>query len=137
MLKHHTHLFTYGSLMFEPVWNWVAKQSYQSSEETICGYARYKVIGEEYPAVIATPTKTSNQLQGRVYWSVDSEDLDRLDQFEGVEYERITTQTLNGHEVALYVFLPTHKISYEPWDPIWFEQTGMSIFLKRYPGFTG
>jgi gamma-glutamylcyclotransferase (GGCT)/AIG2-like uncharacterized protein YtfP len=123
--------------MFEPVWSRVAKQRYQSTEETICGYARYKVLGEEYPAVIATPAEISNRLQGRVYWSVDSQDMERLDLFEGAEYERVTTKTVSGHNVALYVFLATHKVSEQPWDPIWFEQTGMSIFLKRYPGFTG
>jgi gamma-glutamylcyclotransferase (GGCT)/AIG2-like uncharacterized protein YtfP len=135
MSKHPTHLFTYGSLMFAPVLERVAKRHYRSSAEVIHGYARYKVSGEEYPAVVATPDDPNHTLHGRVYWEVDAEDLARLDRFEGGDYARISTVTASGHPVALYVFLAREKMSQESWDPTWFEQIGMKQFLTRYPGF--
>jgi gamma-glutamylcyclotransferase (GGCT)/AIG2-like uncharacterized protein YtfP len=135
MSKHHTHLFTYGSLMFAPVWSRVAKRLYRNSEETIQGFARYQVIGEEYPAVIPEPTRPQLQLSGRVYWDVDANDLASLDRFEGEDYERINTLTVTGETVALYVYLRAEKICERGWDPQWFVDVGMPRFLARYPGF--
>jgi gamma-glutamylcyclotransferase (GGCT)/AIG2-like uncharacterized protein YtfP len=135
MSKHHTHLFTYGSLMFAPVWTRVATKPYHNSSEVIQGFARYKVSGEEYPAALAKPDEPSSRLVGRVYWNVDLVDLERLDQFEGSDYERISTQTVSGHTVALYIYLRPALVSKEAWDPAHFENVGMGKFLARYPGF--
>lgn len=134
MLNRRINLFTYGSLMFSPVWGRVAKHQYVTSDETIVGYVRRCIRGEEYPAVIAS-IDSSSALQGKVYWDITDEDLARLDRFEGNEYERIITRTTRGDEVALYLFLNKEKIADEPWDPGAFEQTGMRRFLERYPGF--
>ena len=121
--------------MFAPVWTRVAKRLYRNTDEVIQGYARFKVSGEEYPAAVATPDHPSSRLQGRVYWDIDSEDMRRLDQFEGADYSRVNIKTERGHEVALYVYRSTQRMSQEPWDPVWFERTGMTSFLTRYPGF--
>ena len=45
------HVFTYGSLMFDAVWNLVVKGEYEKSTATLANYIRRAVINEEYPAV--------------------------------------------------------------------------------------
>jgi gamma-glutamylcyclotransferase (GGCT)/AIG2-like uncharacterized protein YtfP len=135
MSKRDTHLFTYGSLMFAPVWRKVAKPHYRTSEETIRGYVRYTVAGEHYPAVIGTPHLPLSTLTGRVYWDIDAEDIARLDRFEGDDYKRVSVQTVSGQTVSLYLFIASERLSMKPWDPKAFEENGMKPFLERYAGF--
>lgn len=120
--------------MFEPVWQRVAKGRYPSSLETIEGFVRRGVRGEEYPAVIRSNDPRA-VLEGRVYRDVQDEDLRRLDAFEGEDYRRISTVTQTGETVALYLYCHPQRMTDEPWDPDWFRSTGMAAFLQRYPGF--
>lgn len=129
-----THLFTYGSLMFEPVWQRVTKGQYTSGIETIEGFVRRGVQGEEYPAVIRSQDPKA-VLSGRVYRNIQDDDLKRLDAFEGEGYERITTVTTKGDSVALYLYRHPQRMTAAQWDPEWFRTTGMEAFLRRYPGF--
>ena len=140
-MKKLTNLFTYGSLMFAPVWGRVVKGTYASSEEELEGFARYQVLGEEYPAVLrstdvlSTSAPPSSLLTGRVYWNIDEQDQARLDAFDGSDYERIKVTTRSQKQVDLYLYRHPQRLSQTAWDPVWFERQGMTEFLKRYPGF--
>ena len=74
-------VFTYGSLMFDPVWSRVVAGSYERCEAILQGYDRKAVRGETYPVLM--PSSALSQVQGVVYCNVSSADLARLDHFEG------------------------------------------------------
>lgn len=133
-MQKQTHLFTYGSLMFAPVWERVVRGRYASSVETVKGFVRRGVTGEEYPAVIRSEAPDA-VLSGRVYRNIQLADLQRLDAFEGDDYQRISTRTCNSEPVELYLYLQPQRMTAQDWDPEWFRKTGMEAFLSRYRGF--
>ena len=128
------NLFTYGSLMFDEVWQRVVRGQYRSSIETLRGYARHQVRDEDYPAVIRAPGAEA-LLQGRLWWDVDAADVARLDAFEGEDYERISVTTESGAQAGLYLYRRSGRVLQAEWDPKHFERETMARFLARYPGF--
>lgn len=130
------HVFTYGSLMFAPVWNKLVKGKYSATKGVLYNYARRCVKDEEYPVIF----RANEKVKGAVYYDVSEEDMQILDDFEGEFYERITvdiethTQTIQAEVYAL-------KESYfsiiedTPWSEEAFEKEGMKRFLESYKGF--
>jgi gamma-glutamylcyclotransferase (GGCT)/AIG2-like uncharacterized protein YtfP len=134
------NLFTYGSLMFAPVWERVARNTYPNALASVRGFVRHQVLNEDYPGVIAQAQSASSShedalLQGRVYRGVSMEDRHRLDKFEGPDYHCVETQTTDGESVVLYIFVHPQRLSAKAWDPQWFEDVGIHRFLQKYPGF--
>jgi gamma-glutamylcyclotransferase (GGCT)/AIG2-like uncharacterized protein YtfP len=132
------HLFTYGSLMFLPVWQRVVQGSYESRLATLKQHQRFALQGESYPAVVA---RAAQQVQGRVYFDVQPADIARLDTFEGDAYQRVFGEVtlLDDSEtlqqvtpVSFYLFLAQDKLSRTDWDPVYFERVGMEAFLATY-----
>lgn len=131
------HIFTYGSLMFDPVWSRVVTHTYTSSRARLPGYQRCCVINETYP--IAIPACDA-YIDGILYWNVNAQDVTRLDTFEGDYYHRIPVNIeLASGAVAAWVYalnpVYQHVVDYRPWDVEQFSQTGMTQFLQRYQGF--
>lgn len=134
-----TNIFTYGSLMFESIWLEVVKGRYESKEGFISGYERKTVKGEIYPCLIKGHNE--NKVEGVVYFGVSHNDLQRLDRFEGKEYQRIKeicylqdgTQT----EVETYTWnVGLEWVSSSTWDAKLFGDEGIQLFLDRYKGFS-
>jgi gamma-glutamylcyclotransferase (GGCT)/AIG2-like uncharacterized protein YtfP len=131
-------VFTYGSLMFDPVWSRVVAGSYERCEAILQGYDRKAVRGEIYPVLI--PSSGLSQVQGIVYCDVSSSDLARLDHFEGEYYFRKTEQiSLEGKKTfhaEIYVLKEEYYsiISHKAWDPVHFSMTGIHFFLQSYIG---
>jgi len=132
------HIFTYGSLMFPPVWQAVTTGRYQSSSAVLEGFKRYAVHGEEYPVIIPAPPSCS--VPGVVYFSVSGEDIKKLDDFEGSYYLRTSVKvTLESGDIeaASYVLRPEFYAlaASEEWDREAFATTGINVFMNRYKGF--
>lgn len=132
------NVFTYGSLMYVPVWSRIVAGDYASLEGCISGYRRLAVAGEDYPGVIRAPG--DSQVSGRLYLNVQPDDMRRLDAFEGEYYARevCVMATLQGAmEAQLYVIKPeyTRLLRAENWSQTEFEQAGLQRFLERYSGF--
>ena len=131
-------VFTYGSLMFEPVWSRGVAGSYERYEAILQGYDRKAVRGEIYPVLI--PSSMLSQVQGIVYCDVSSSDLARLDHFEGEYYFRKTEQIITEEKKAfpaeVYVLKEEYYsiISHKAWDPVHFSMTGIHFFLPRFMG---
>ncbi len=131
------NVFTYGSLMFDPVWaTVVAGRGYRSAPATLTGYRRFAVSGQSYPGVIAAP---GGEVEGRLYYDVDKADLARLDAFEGGDYARIAVDTRvidDGRELSvpagLYLYLPAERLESRDWDPEWFAREGIHRFIRDY-----
>ena len=132
------HVFTYGSLMFAPVWERVVRGNYVRSDAVLKGFKRRRFEGEEYPGILPSPR---SKVTGVIYFDVGEDDLAALDAFEGEYYLR-GTETLRLNDVAtvqadVYVVRPefAHLMSDEQWSPEQFEKEGMAPFIDKYVGF--
>lgn len=131
------HVFTYGSLMFDPVWSQVVRGRYRSASAELAGFQRWCVRGEQYPGLWAA---AGGHVSGRLYYDLDPADMSRLDAFEGDYYQRqslsceVGTETINA-EVYLFKSRYRHLLSDQEWQPDAFERHGLQPFIQRYRGF--
>lgn len=134
-----SHVFTYGSLMFEMVWNRVIEGEYEKSAATLANYIRRTVINEEYPAVFRQ--MDSAGVRGILYFNVTDNDVLRLDKFEGQFYtrkrEQVTVEKSTQLSAEVYVIQDRyrHIVSENEWDPVHFKTTGIKRFIQNYTGF--
>lgn len=134
-----SHVFTYGSLMFEKVWNLVIQGEYEKSDATLANYTRRAVINEEYPAVFRQMDPAG--VLGILYFNVTANDILRLDEFEGQFYTRNQEQVLveKNFQLSAEVYVIKdryrHIVSENEWDPVHFKTTGMNKFIQNYTGF--
>lgn len=133
-----THIFTYGSLMFEQIWSEVVRGDYQSYPGTVSGFVRMSIRHEHYPAMLPGPVNAT--VEGVLYLDIDSEDLTRLDQFEGSIYDRRDVQVMTDNNIyaaQTYVIKDSYRnlVSDREWDPEKFEDDGIHQFLGGYFGF--
>jgi gamma-glutamylcyclotransferase (GGCT)/AIG2-like uncharacterized protein YtfP len=123
-------IFTYGSLMFPPVWQCVVRGRYRSAPAEVAGYGRFAIAGETYPGMIAQP---GGSVRGIVYFDVDAADVAALDAFEGGDYRRAAVSaqldTRANLEVETYLYLAPQRLSDCAWQPHAFQ---LQRFLDSY-----
>jgi len=133
------NIFTYGTLMFSPVWDTVVKANYRAASATLKGYSRRKISNAIYP--VAFESEPQDFIEGMVYYDVELADIKRLDEFEGAYYRRTTIRAqLKDHtpvEADAYIIRPRyqHLISAQEWNPHDFQQRCLSEFMSAYEGF--
>lgn len=133
------HLFTYGSLMFDAVWQRVVTGYYENHPATLSGFVRKCVKNEPYPVVFRE--NTGNSIDGVLYLNIMPKDLALLDEFEGEYYVRepITVHLPDGSSLAAEVYMLKdqfrHIATDHDWDAEMFERYGLHTFLERYQGF--
>jgi hypothetical protein len=138
------HVFTYGSLMFEPVWVGVVAGRYRSMPAVLQGYRRQRVRGQDYPSLQRLPDgegRAADPVDGVLYLDVDEADLAALDAFEGADYRRILVPVTPGRAVrgkrtvpaSTYLFIADRKDEPGPWDPQHFEREAIARFLREHP----
>ena len=111
-----SNVFTYGSLMFDAVWDRVVRGRYRSTPATLHGYRRFAVRGQTYPAVVAEP---GGVVDGRLWLDVSAADLARLDAFEE-GYVRDDVDVLAGGSpvrAPVYAFDDRSRVEDRDWDP--------------------
>ena len=116
------NIFTYGSLMFADVWQRVVCGKYRFAPAQLSGHVRLAVADETYPGMIAS---AGNQVHGVVYFDVAPDDLERLDEFEGSEYRRVTLDARVGDAVVpvdTYLFTAVPRLLEQEWRPEEFQQ---------------
>lgn len=131
-----THLFTYGSLMFEDVWSKLVRGTYRSQKATLPHYVRRCVSGEDYPVIF----EGKESVCGVVYQDVSDDDMRLLDAFEGEFYERVCVNVFHEKEVIAaqaYVLKSAYFniIDPKPWSEEAFAKEGIKRFLANYKGF--
>jgi gamma-glutamylcyclotransferase (GGCT)/AIG2-like uncharacterized protein YtfP len=127
----HSSVFTYGSLMFPPVWRHVVAGNYRSQPATAHGYARFAVSGETYPGMVA---QSGAAVEGVLYLGLRPEAIALLDRFEGDAYRRVSIDVmLAGGTTApavTYLYI-AEDLSARPWDPAAFE---LERFMQSWCG---
>lgn len=127
------NVFTYGSLMFAPVWTQVVRGDYRSKIATIHGFRRVCVAGGNYPALVIAPRAVP--LIGRLYMDVGVADVARLDHFETSEYGRVAIAvTVEGIAVTAQAYLAVNvsALTDTDWSVTDFEINGLPLFLATY-----
>ena len=124
------NVFTYGSLMFEPVWSRVVAGRYGQLAARLDGFDRFAVVGEDYPGAVPAP---AGRIDGVVYLAVEEADVARLDDFEGADYRRTTVAVTaadgSTHAAETYVYLPVDRLAPTGWAP---ESFALEHFLATY-----
>ncbi|MBC7416441.1 MAG: gamma-glutamylcyclotransferase [Herminiimonas sp.] len=126
-----THnVFTYGSLMFAPVWERVVQGRYRSAAARLDGHGRFALVDDTYPGMVPMDGAT---VAGVLYFDVGVADMAMLDHFEGDEYRRtpVQVQLDDGGQAAAqtYVFEAHRRLSSQPWNP---EAFALDRFLDSY-----
>lgn len=130
--------FTYGTLMCPQIMAAVCARTLYAADALLTGYRRLAVRGEDYPGIVADP---QGRVTGRLYAGIDDSLWQRLDRFEGAQYQRqvVRVRTIDGREVRAetYLFAPHSRalLSDSDWDFEHFLAHGKARFLARYLGF--
>lgn len=126
------NIFTYGSLMFPPVWERVVRARYRSMQATVSDHARFAIVGATYPGMIA---QAGTAVRGVLYFDVSAQDVAALDAFEGSDYRREPVRaTLESGETVTagtYLYLDVARLAAAPWRPEAFQ---LQRFLQTYCG---
>lgn len=130
------HVFTYGSLMFQPVWSQVVTGRYACRPARLEGFARRRIRGADYPAIVSTPLES---VDGLLYLDVEPADLARLDAFEGDAYQRedVMVRPADGGmpvPAGVYVWKDASLLEPAGWDPQQFERERLGAFITEYCG---
>jgi gamma-glutamylcyclotransferase (GGCT)/AIG2-like uncharacterized protein YtfP len=122
------NVFTYGSLMFAPVWDRVCIGRYATQTMVLQDFQRYCVKDESYPAVVP---RQGASVSGLVYFDVSEADQLALNQFEGEEYV-LRHHQIDGLPIAFYEYVASARIDPRDWSPTDFELKGLPAFLSRH-----
>ena len=112
--------FVYGTLLAEEV---LARVLFgrltlegtpiSRQEAVLKGYKRYKLKDRDYPGIVAG--NPDDKVIGRLVFNVDEAGLQRLDDFEGTEYKRVTVDVTAAdgsvHQANTYLFLDTDLLN--------------------------
>ncbi|MFP4315974.1 MAG: gamma-glutamylcyclotransferase family protein [Desulfovibrionales bacterium] len=132
-MDFRTHVFTYGTLMVPAIWSRVVRGTYATVPGILHGFSRRCLRGRSYPGLI----KGNGSVTGVLYLEVRSDDLLRLDRFEGDEYTRVSGQIECPRQepfpAAFYVVSSraSHLVEDEEWIPEVFTSSGANRFFMQ------
>jgi len=130
------NVFTYGTLMFKPVWIKVTGILYKSQNARIYGFSRKSVTGQQYPVLI--PAGKDQTVKGVLYLDVSEPVLKKLDRFEGSAYlrQKVEAEINNKRKVTAHAYVLKKEyysvIDEREWDPVFFEKINMMTFLGKH-----
>ncbi|MGV6818176.1 MAG: gamma-glutamylcyclotransferase family protein [Thiotrichales bacterium] len=131
------HVFVYGSLMFEPVWERVVDGHYQSIPAILKDHERLAIHGALFPGV---RVRAGAQVQGKVWMNVTVQDLHRLNHFESDFYD-LTPAIVDindGSQLPVSFYLMNqswhHLLDPRPWDARVFEADHLQAFIASSLG---
>ncbi|CAI0376304.1 unnamed protein product [Linum tenue] len=130
-------VFVYGSLMADEVVHVLLNRVPQSSAASLNNYHRFSIKGRVYPAILPIENKS---VSGRVLFGLTHPELEILDTFEDVEYERHTVEVSLPVEQKLqvnaYVWVDKDDPDlYGEWDFEEWKKSHMSDFVKMTAEF--
>jgi gamma-glutamylcyclotransferase (GGCT)/AIG2-like uncharacterized protein YtfP len=130
------NVFTYGTLMYEPVWERVVGSEARRESATLRGYIRRRIKMDVYPVIF--PGR--GEVEGVLYFGLSDRDLVTLDVFEGGYYQRtqakVDTESDGSVTAYTYVLKLEHfRLIGGEWSRAEFESNGLRRFMTRYEGF--
>ncbi|WIA33424.1 hypothetical protein OEZ86_006556 [Tetradesmus obliquus] len=133
--------FVYGTLMAPEVLKLLIKRVPESRAATLKGYARYRVKGQVFPAII--PSTSESKVKGMVLMELSRSELHILDVYESEEYYRATVEPEledgSTSPADVYVWKDEHKgqllLQQPDWDYSEFMQQHLPAYLDMTQGF--
>lgn len=102
--------------MFPDIWRRTVRGCYRSTGARASKFARREMIGQGYPAMVPDARRT---VEGILYLEVESDDIPRLDRFEGEHYRReaifVTSQAGGAPSAHVYIFVRTEPLKETLW----------------------
>ncbi|KAL9400570.1 hypothetical protein Peur_009531 [Populus x canadensis] len=132
------NVFVYGSLLADDVVRALLSRIPQSSPAILNGYHRFSIKGRVYPAILPAENK---KVSGKVLHGITDPELYILDEFEDVEYERVTVDVSlmdnsNKTQALAYVWSDKNDSNlYGEWDFEEWKRTQMEDFAKMSAEF--
>ncbi|QDS99382.1 gamma-glutamylcyclotransferase family protein [Adhaeretor mobilis] len=135
------HLFAYGTLVFEDIWQLIVGRVVQSRAATLRGYEVRRAEGDLYPVMfeseVSDESSAIENVPGFVYYDLTESEFQRLDDYEsGLYYRRTVLPLLEDGTVIRcdsYV-LPQRNLQYAselPWTQQWFAQHAKQRYMQR------
>jgi gamma-glutamylcyclotransferase (GGCT)/AIG2-like uncharacterized protein YtfP len=127
-------IFCYGTLLFPEVMRAVTGREFAGTPATLSGWARYRVRGEVFPALIP---EVGALTEGVVLSDVDARSLTVLDAFEGPLYLRreLEVARADGARLAAHawVLVPGREaeLTREAWDLEHFARSELHAYLAQ------
>ena len=129
----YTQVFTYGSLMFENVFEGVTGERCPHQRATLKQWSRHALLNKTYPGAM-TAEDPSAQIDGILWLHVSDQALLKLDAFEGSPYAREWVTVLVENDAPqkawIYRWLDESLICGE-WDVARFTQQHQADFLSQ------
>ncbi|WIA33423.1 hypothetical protein OEZ86_006556 [Tetradesmus obliquus] len=123
--------FVYGTLMAPEVLKLLIKRVPESRAATLKGYARYRVKGQVFPAII--PSTSESKVKGMVLMELSRSELHILDVYESEEYYRATVEPEledgSTSPADVYVWKDEHK---HLLDGEWIYEEWRQLHLHRW-----
>lgn len=131
------NIFTYGTLMSEEIWNNVVIAKYKFDKAKLSGFGKKKLKDREYPGLIRCEGSITD---GVIYYDVAEEDVNRLDKFEGEEYERVKVIVEKDSDaIEAFTYLYKNEFSENilrlEWSYDDFLKNGFESFRNKYKGW--
>lgn len=130
------HCFTYGSLMFAEIMHAVAGMQPVALAARLHGWERRAIRSANYPAAFpggASPPHKS--IEGVLWLDLSARAWQRLDAFEGADYERVRVTVHCGtdpHQAWVYAFLHRNRVLDHDWDVSAFRSTHLADFFREH-----
>ena len=123
------NIFTYGTLMFQPVWLKVTGILCKSQNARVYGFKRKAVKNQLYPVLL--PAEKNQVVPGVIYFDIDEYVLKIL------AYYRTGVEALvnENHMIKAQTYVLKKEyysvIDNRKWDPLQFERMHITYFLKE------
>ena len=148
-----TACFTYGSLMWADIMAIVCGRRvdahathppFDRHKAWLSAHVRLSVRDQDYPGLRPAISEEGDvrPVEGVLYRGLSDSEFNRLDAFEGAEYERVLVSVQvegHGEPQAAWVYRfredVADRLLPQPWDPEQFEREGKARFMQRHVGF--
>ena len=127
-------LFADGTLLLPEITEVVLGRRPLGRAATLTGYARFRMRGERFPALVA---QVASQTGGLVFDDIAGDELDTLDAYEGEMYQRVAVQVVlaegGASDAWVYLLRPEHldHLSAEHWDLERFAAEEVERFMRE------
>ncbi|CAH9062420.1 unnamed protein product [Cuscuta epithymum] len=133
------NVFVYGSLQADDVVRVLLNRVPPSSPAALHHYQRFSIKGRVYPAIL--PAQRS-KVDGRLLWGITLPELEILDKFEDVEYERrnvdVSLVDASSEVFQAYTYVWADAADpdlYGEWDFEEWKDLHMEDFIRMTTGF--
>jgi gamma-glutamylcyclotransferase (GGCT)/AIG2-like uncharacterized protein YtfP len=121
-------LFVYGTLMYPEVLDVLLGRTPDMAPASLHGWRAAALADRVYPGLVAAPGAAS----GRLLLGLDAHEMEVLDAFEDVLYERRLLELVDGGQAMTYVWLDATQVLPHDWDAHHFVTTELTAYIARW-----